>query len=163
MVRIDGTARVEEGDSIESIVVINGNAIIDGVVRGTVVAVNGDVNVAGRVDGNVTVVRGVLTLQANSQVDDVTLIRSSLVRADGAVVTGNIERTPESFMRGYSPLSRTLARYRCPQMSHLRCLEPHVTIRDSNHERCSLPIARSESQITAMRGSNAAGNRQSET
>lgn len=91
LIKVNGDAAVAAGDTIENAVVINGNIDIAGTVNDTVLVVQGDAVVSGTVAGTISVVRGTLTLEPGSTVDDVMLIDSDLVRADGATVTGDID------------------------------------------------------------------------
>lgn len=83
---------VEAGQSVDSIVVISDAATIDGTVTESLFVIDGDAWVSGTVEGDVTVLSGTLHLLAGSQTDHVSLWRGDLVREDGAVVSGSIDR-----------------------------------------------------------------------
>ncbi|HZD16957.1 MAG TPA: polymer-forming cytoskeletal protein [Actinomycetota bacterium] len=72
LVVITGGAHLESDRTVDTVVVFDGETVIDGSVLGTVVVFNGPTTISGSVDGDVIVFRGRLTL------------------ADGAVVTGNV-------------------------------------------------------------------------
>lgn len=92
LMRIDGDVVIGEGESVGSLVVIDGNVTIDGTVRDTVFVINGDVTVNGTVEDHLTVISGSATLSSTAQVGDVTLIRSDYTRAEGSVVTGEVNK-----------------------------------------------------------------------
>jgi len=91
LVRIGGNVLIAEGETAGSVVVINGDAEIGGRVTDSVVVIDGNVVVTGTIEGDLTVISGTANLAAGSTVDDVSLIRSDLSRAEGANVTGNID------------------------------------------------------------------------
>lgn len=102
LLRIRGDVAVAPGESVGSIIVIDGNATIDGSVSDTVLVINGDVIVNGTIDGDLTVISGKADLRSGSSVDNVTLIRSDLLRSEGASVTGEInERDSLRFAEGF--------------------------------------------------------------
>jgi hypothetical protein len=94
LIRIDGDVRVEEGETVSNVVVINGDANIDGTVRDTLFVINGNAFVGdtGRVDGDINMIRSDLSLAGGSRVEDVMLLNSDLDREDGSVVSGEITR-----------------------------------------------------------------------
>jgi hypothetical protein len=92
LMRIGGDVVIGPGESVKSLVVIDGNATIDGAVRGSVFVINGDVTVNGTVEDQLTVISGSATLTSTSQVGDVTLIRSDYTRAEGSIVTGKVDK-----------------------------------------------------------------------
>ena len=96
LLRINGDARVPAGESSDTIIVVNGDAVVDGSVAGGLVVVNGDATVNGTVDEDVVVINGTLTLGDTARVaGDVSLVRSDLTRAPGAVVEGEVEERSE--------------------------------------------------------------------
>ncbi len=88
--RVNGDYRLPAGDSVNTVVVIGGDALIDGTVNDHLVVINGDAVVRGRVDGTATMVRGTITLASGSSVGDVRLIRSDIDQRQGATVTGEV-------------------------------------------------------------------------
>jgi hypothetical protein len=100
LVKVNGNTQVAAGDTIENAVVINGNINVAGTVEDSVLVVQGDAVVTGTIKGTISVVRGTLTLEAGSTVDDVMLIDSDLIRADGATVTGDLEERGLDFSFG---------------------------------------------------------------
>jgi hypothetical protein len=90
LLRIGADTTIQEGETVGTVIVIDGNLTIDGAVRNNVFVVDGDVTVNGRVDHEVTVVSGTLTLNAGSRVDEVRSINGNFVRNEGATVTGTI-------------------------------------------------------------------------
>lgn len=105
--KVKGDLAVPAGDTIQNAMVIKGNATIAGTVEQNLFVVKGDVVVSGTVTDSVTVIRGTLTLENGSTVGDVTLIDSTLVRADGATVTGSVDDRGYdfSFGRGFAIFS----------------------------------------------------------
>jgi hypothetical protein len=101
LLRVNGDVRVPAGESSDTIIVINGDAIVDGTVTGGVVVINGDATVNGTVDEEVVVINGTAGLGEGARVGgDVSLVRSDLTRAPGAVVEGTVaERSEFGFGR----------------------------------------------------------------
>jgi hypothetical protein len=89
--RIDGDVLIPEGQRVETLVVISGNATIAGTVRDAVV-ISGDASVTGtgRVQGDLTVISGNIDLASGSQVRNINSVRGDINQAQGANVTGEI-------------------------------------------------------------------------
>ena len=100
ILRVDGDVTLARGESVGSVVVINGDAHIDGSVRDALVVVKGTATITGSVDQSVTVVDGTLNLRSGSSVKDVNLVRSDLNRDEGAAVSGAIHRRENIVFRG---------------------------------------------------------------
>lgn len=101
LTRIGGDVIVRSGESIGAVIVIDGNATIEGTVRESVLVIDGDIRVTGTIDGDLTVISGSADLASGSSVDNVTLIRSDYTRAEGATVTGEVnERDNFRFAQG---------------------------------------------------------------
>jgi hypothetical protein len=92
LMRVGGDVVIGPNESVGSLVVIDGNVTVDGTVRDTVFVVNGDLTVNGTVEDHVTVISGSATLASTARVGDVTLIRSDYTRADGSVITGDVNK-----------------------------------------------------------------------
>lgn len=90
LLRIGADATIPAGETVGTVVVIDGNLTVDGAVRNNVVVINGDAIVNGAVEENVTVISGTLTLSGDSSVKDVRTVNGDLVRQNGATVTGKI-------------------------------------------------------------------------
>lgn len=89
--RADGDLVIPAGQTVETAIVVAGDAQVAGEVGEFLMVINGDAVVTGRVDGDVTVIRGDLDLRAGSEITgDVNLIRSDITRAQGATVGGDI-------------------------------------------------------------------------
>jgi hypothetical protein len=101
---IDRDYTLPAGDTVGTIVVIGGNAIVEGTVEETLIVIDGTATVNGRVDGDVNVWSGDLVLGAGSQVNNIFLFRSDLTRDGGAVVTGNIDRESGFVLQGWAVL-----------------------------------------------------------
>jgi hypothetical protein len=101
LLRLNGDIRIPAGESSDTVIVINGDAIVDGTVTGGLVVINGDATVNGSVDEEVVVINGSVTLGDTARVGgDVSLVRSDLTRAPGAVVEGTVaERSEFGFGR----------------------------------------------------------------
>jgi len=87
--RIGGDVRVPAGDAVDSVIVINGNATVAGLVHQILWVVNGDVTISGQVNGDVVVIGGTLHLAPGATVKNVSLVRSTLTREAGATITGS--------------------------------------------------------------------------
>lgn len=92
LLRVGGNAIVAPGEQVGTVIVIDGDAVINGTVSNGVLVIDGDLRVSGNVQGTVTVISGSLQLLAGSTVEDVSLIRSDFERASGATVSGRIDR-----------------------------------------------------------------------
>jgi hypothetical protein len=100
ILRIDGDVIVESSETVGAVVVINGNATIEGTVTDSVLIIDGTATVSGTIEGDIVVISGDLVLENGSTVNDVNLIRSDLTRASGANVTGDITERENLFFRG---------------------------------------------------------------
>jgi hypothetical protein len=79
---------------------VNHDATIDGVLREGLGVINGNARIAGRVEGGVVVVNGRLELGPGARIGrDVMLYRSTIVRADDAVI-GGVVHTQTGFSVG---------------------------------------------------------------
>jgi hypothetical protein len=92
LLRVRGDVTIPAGETIGSVVVIDGNATIAGTVKNSVTVIKGDALITGSVAGNLTVISGSIDLRAGSTVKNVHAIRSDLTQANGATVTGSINR-----------------------------------------------------------------------
>jgi hypothetical protein len=91
LIRINGDVTVGPGETVGSVIVIDGNVVIEGTVTDSVLVIEGDVRVSGTIENDLAVISGSADLQAGSSVDNVSLVRSDLTRAEGATVTGDID------------------------------------------------------------------------
>lgn len=90
-IRINGPVHVVAGDTASTVWVINDDASVDGVVRQGLVVINGTARITGRVEGEIVVANGRLELQPGARVArDVMLYRSTMTRADDAIVAGAV-------------------------------------------------------------------------
>jgi hypothetical protein len=106
--RIDGDYTLAEGESVGTVIVINGDVQIDGRVRDALIVIEGTATVTGTVANNVVVINGTLNLRSGSTVKDINLIRSDLNRDGGADVSGSIHRRSNVAFRGAWFLFSTL-------------------------------------------------------
>ncbi|HXH20389.1 MAG TPA: polymer-forming cytoskeletal protein [Dehalococcoidia bacterium] len=90
VLRVRGDVRIARGEVVETVIVINGNAFVEGTVTGGLVVIDGTASVTGEVRGGTTVISGNLELRDGARVHDVTLVRSDLQRSGGATITGNL-------------------------------------------------------------------------
>lgn len=91
LLRLDGNVYVASGDTAAATAVINGDAFVDGLVREGLLVIGGRAAIEGTVTGPVAVVNGHLDLGPEARVsDDVVLIQSTLTRAPGATVGGDV-------------------------------------------------------------------------
>ena len=89
---LTGRADVPAGERADTVVILDGPAVIDGFVDGAVVALNGDIRVSGTVDEAVVAVNGTAIIEAGGHVGgDVVSSRSPRV-APGATVDGETRR-----------------------------------------------------------------------
>ncbi len=90
ILRTDGDVTVGAGQSVGSVVVISGDARIDGTVRDLLFVVKGNATIAGNVEKNIVVIDGDLTLASTAKVKDIHMVRGNLNRDPAAIVTGHI-------------------------------------------------------------------------
>jgi large-conductance mechanosensitive channel len=88
--QVNRSATVASGDSVDAVIVINADAIVDGEVTETLVVVNGTATVNGIVSGTIVVAEGALVLNDGATANDITLFRSDMTQAGGATVTGSL-------------------------------------------------------------------------
>ena len=98
LIRINSDALVQEGETVDNLVVISGNAVIEGTVTGSLLVIDGNATVSGTVGEDVTVISGNVNLTDGANVDNVHSIRGDVEQAEGATVTGNVE---ESDLSGF--------------------------------------------------------------
>jgi hypothetical protein len=92
IIRINGPVHIAAGETVETVVVISGDATIDGTLMGSLVVIDGDALVSGQVRDDVTVVSGTLDLASTAQVENVSIIRGELVRDASASIGGSISQ-----------------------------------------------------------------------
>lgn len=103
LLRWNGDARVAPSERERTVVVINGDAIIQGTVAEQLFVFNGVAQIEGTVEGSVTVVNGRLDLGPSSRVGgDVQLVRSPVFRDPGATVVGQV-RDQNDFRMRWAP------------------------------------------------------------
>jgi cytoskeletal protein CcmA (bactofilin family) len=101
LLRFDGDVTIARDEVAGSVVVINGDATIDGTVKDTLIVIEGTAIVRGSVEGDVTVVSGDLDLRSGATVKNVHLVRSDLTQASGATITGDLNRRENFAFRGF--------------------------------------------------------------
>jgi hypothetical protein len=90
LIRINSNVHIPAGERVGTLVVINGDAIIDGEVERGVFVARGNATVNGSIKEQLVVVSGDIDLRSGSQVKDVVSVRGDLIRDSGAVVTGEV-------------------------------------------------------------------------
>lgn len=100
--RVNGDFTLPAGESLDTLLVINGNATIEGTVREALIVINGTARISGEVRGDTVVVSGDASLTESARINDLTLIRSDLTQSPGAVIGGDINRTSALFSRGWA-------------------------------------------------------------
>lgn len=100
--RVNGDFTLPAGESLDTLLVINGDATIAGTVREALIVINGTAEISGEVQGDTIVVSGNANLAASARIQDLTLIRSEVTQAPGALVGGDINHTSVLFSRGWA-------------------------------------------------------------
>ena len=101
LVRVGADVHLAAGERAGTVIVIDGDALIDGEIAQAVLVINGNARVTGEVSGQLTVISGDIDLQPTAQVKDVTSIRGNIFRSEGALVTGEVhEREGFGWLRG---------------------------------------------------------------
>ena len=94
---LSGRAEVRAGERVETVVILDGPAVIDGHVEGAVVALNGDIQVSGTVEDAVVAVNGRATILAGARVGG-DVVSSKAPQVDpGATVDGDTRTVRFSF------------------------------------------------------------------
>jgi hypothetical protein len=93
LIRINSDAFVAADETIENLVVVNANAVIEGTVTGTLVVIDGNATISGTVGDDLTVISGDIFLLDTAVVDNVHSVRGDFTRAPGATVTGDIDES----------------------------------------------------------------------
>ena len=93
--KIGGTTTIGPAERVDSVVVIDGDIVLQGTATNTVWVVRGDAVVSGQVEGDVMVIDGTLTLESGAAVTNVSLLRSTLNRAPDAVISGSLNQQAE--------------------------------------------------------------------
>jgi hypothetical protein len=93
VIQINSNVVIGADETIDNLVVISGNAVIDGTVRGTLVVIDGDATISGTVEDDLTVISGDINLMDGANVNNVHSIRGDLTRAPGATVRGDVEES----------------------------------------------------------------------
>jgi hypothetical protein len=90
-VRVNGTVDLAAGESVDTLVAVNSEAQVAGIVRDTLVIVNQTATVSGDVGRDAIVANGTLRLERTAHIGgDVVLINGELSQADGAVIAGKV-------------------------------------------------------------------------
>jgi hypothetical protein len=88
--RINGDVTIAEGETVSSVVVIDGDLTVEGEVADFALVIEGDAIVSGSVAGDLTVISGDIDLASTAVVENLNSIRGDIIRAPGATVTGDV-------------------------------------------------------------------------
>ena len=94
LIRINGNVTIPQGEYIETLVVIDANAVVEGTAK-DVVVISGDLTIAGTVENDVTVIEGTLRLLDAARIDNAQVYSGDVERAAGATVSGEIKEHDE--------------------------------------------------------------------
>jgi hypothetical protein len=92
LMRVTGDVTIARDQVVSNVLVIDGTVTVDGTVEDSLTVISGTAVVNGTVRGELTVISGTLNLNTGAQVNELNLISSDLVRADGITVTGAISQ-----------------------------------------------------------------------
>jgi hypothetical protein len=104
LIRIRGDVVVSSSETIGRVIVVDGDAIIEGTVVHDVLVISGNAIVSGSIGDNLTVISGDIDLRSGAEVRDVHSIRGDLTRASGATVTGEVNER-DGFDPGFGALA----------------------------------------------------------
>ena len=90
LLRINGNVTVAKGETVGTVIVINGDATVEGTVKDAVVVINGNAVIEGTVGEDVTVINGTADIRSGATVKNVHSVNGSVDRAQGANVTGDV-------------------------------------------------------------------------
>jgi hypothetical protein len=97
--RVNGDVVIQRGESVNSVVVVNGDLTVNGEVTDFALVIDGNARVTGTMDGDLTVISGDIELTSSAVVENVNSIRGDIIRAAGATVTGDVnERDSFTFL-----------------------------------------------------------------
>jgi hypothetical protein len=91
---LTGRLLVPEGETVQTAVIFNGSATIDGTVAETLVVFNGRTEITGTVGEDVIVFNGAVVLRSGSRVEGDVVSRQSPQIEDGATVGGSVDNLP---------------------------------------------------------------------
>lgn len=95
ILRVNGPVTIAAGESVDALFVIDGDANVEGVVRGALVVVNGRARIGGEVGEDVVVARGHVELGPDAVVgQDVLLFSSTMAESEGSRVLGRVHSQP---------------------------------------------------------------------
>src|SRR5262245_54497279 len=106
IVVITGRAEVREGETVDNVFILDGDAIIDGTVRDSLVAVHGDVIIRGTARDNVVAVDGRGFVMSGGRVEGDITSRHRPVVESGGTFEGSWERwNPRAWNAAWSVVS----------------------------------------------------------
>jgi hypothetical protein len=85
---LNGRAVVPSGESVGSVTIFNGPALVEGTVRNSVVVFNGNTEIAGRVGGDVVSFNGSVVVRSGAEVDGDLVTSEDPQVEQGATVRG---------------------------------------------------------------------------
>lgn len=97
---VTGRVVVGPNERVGDVVILNGDALINGRVDGSVFALNGDVRVGGSVKNDVTAFNGRVTVAGGSRVGGDVTSRDSARISAGATVNGDVRSVGRRFALG---------------------------------------------------------------
>src|ERR687896_54821 len=92
VILLGGRAEVAEGDSIDTLVIFDGPAAIDGTVQETVVSFNGPVDISGTVEQDVVSFNGTVTVRSGAVIGGDLVTRTEPVVEEEGTVRGETRR-----------------------------------------------------------------------
>ncbi|HEX5370827.1 MAG TPA: hypothetical protein VFY10_15575 [Dehalococcoidia bacterium] len=104
ILRVRGDVVIPQGESIGSVIVIDGNLMMAGTVKDLALVINGDATISGNVEGDLSVISGDIELTSEARVHNVTSVRGDLVQRDGSTVTGKVHER-DSFRIAWAAVS----------------------------------------------------------
>jgi hypothetical protein len=87
--RVNGDVTITAEETVNSVVVVDGNLTVEGTVTEFALVIDGDAIVRGNVGGDLTVISGDIELMPSAVVENVNSFRGDIVRVPGATVTGD--------------------------------------------------------------------------
>lgn len=90
ILRTRGDVVIPAGETVSSVVVVDGNLDVRGRVSNFVLVIKGDAVVTGVVERELTVISGDIDLKPGAEVHNVNSVRGDIIQAQGATVSGDI-------------------------------------------------------------------------
>jgi hypothetical protein len=101
LIRVGADVRIAPGERAGSVIVIDGDAIIEGEVANSLLVIGGNARVSGQVGADLTVISGDVDLLSGAQIHNLISVEGNVTRASDASVTGDIRESDGFMLAGW--------------------------------------------------------------